>query len=310
MPKAMVPRPTAARRRSACPPWMKWCQDSRKPGCAWGAAPRGGRRVSCFHRASRFSAMVATAAPWMTWIRRAGEKSSSRAPNSRALMIVPTSSITYISPTTFGCDSCGARSVASARPAVCTVFIPAPTSRNARPAHPCPTHAGQRADSPPPDRTSSANGMMAKPPNCSIAPFQMKGTRRQPSALWWVSDRWPIKARMGAASTGSEIITATSAAGTPSSTIITRLSVPTSSTRAMPTDTWNSDKRNSRDSGRSGEAASAKGRKRGPRSTQARISFRLAGFMVCAVSRELQTGQRQVRPPRETPGSPTCLALG
>jgi hypothetical protein len=44
---------------------------------------------------------------------------------------------------------------------------------------------------------------------------------------------------------------ATSVAGTSSSTIITRLSVPTSSTSAMPTVTWNSDRRSRRDSGRS-----------------------------------------------------------
>ena len=48
----------------------------------------------------------------------------------------------------------------------------------------------------------------------------------------------------------SEIISATSQAGTPSSRIITRFSVPTSSTRAMPTETWNSDSRSSRGSGR------------------------------------------------------------
>ena len=73
-----------------------------------------------------------------------------------------------------------------------------------------------------------------------------------------------MSARNGAYSTGSAIITATSDAGTPSSTIITRLSVPTSSTNAMPTDTWNSARRSRRDSGRSGVAASANGRKRGP----------------------------------------------
>ena len=69
---------------------------------------------------------------------------------------------------------------------------------------------------------------------------------------------------------------ATSEAGTLSSTIITRLSVPTSSTSAMPTETWNSDKRSRRDSGRSGVAASANGRKRGPscaqRATRPRVT--------------------------------------
>jgi len=65
----------------------------------------------------------------------------------------------------------------------------------------------------------------------------MKGTRRQPSAERWLSERKPTSARNGAYSSGSASITATRAAGTCSSTIITRLSVPTSSTSAMPTDT-------------------------------------------------------------------------
>jgi hypothetical protein len=118
-----------------------------------------------------------------------------------------------------------------------------------------------------------------QPPNCIIVPIQMKGTRRQPSAERWLSERKPMSARSGANSTGSDTITATSAAGTPSSTIITRLRVPTSSTSAMPTDTWNSDSRSSRDSGRSGVAASANGRKRGLRRTSPWISLRFKGFM-------------------------------
>ena len=45
---------------------------------------------------------------------------------------------------------------------------------------------------------------------------------------------------------------------------MTRLSVPISSTIAMPTETWNSDSRSSRPSGSSVVAASANGRKRVP----------------------------------------------
>ena len=41
-------------------------------------------------------------------------------------------------------------------------------------------------------------------------------------------------------------ISATSQLGTPSSTIMTRFSVPFSSTSAMPTETWNSDRRSRR----------------------------------------------------------------
>ncbi len=61
--------------------------------------------------------------------------------------------------------------------------------------------------------------------------------RFQPMALRWVSDRWPRKARNGATSTGMAIISATTIAGTLSSTIITRFSVPRSSAVAIPTDT-------------------------------------------------------------------------
>jgi hypothetical protein len=75
-----------------------------------------------------------------------------------------------------------------------------------------------------------------------------------------VSDRCPISARNGAASTGIATISATSEVGTPSSTIITLLSVPVKSTAAMPMDHWNIDSRISRPSGRSSVAASANGR--------------------------------------------------
>src|SRR5215216_2578757 len=44
-----------------------------------------------------------------------------------------------------------------------------------------------------------------------------------------------------------------------SSTIITRFNVPTTSTTAMPTVNWNSDRRNKRRTGRSADAASANG---------------------------------------------------
>ncbi len=78
---------------------------------------------------------------------------------------------------------------------------------------------------------------MARPPNCSMVPRQMNGTRRQPSAEVWTSDLNPMIARNGAKRMGSAIMTPTSEAGTPSSTIMTRLSVPISKTSAMPTET-------------------------------------------------------------------------
>ena len=57
---------------------------------------------------------------------------------------------------------------------------------------------------------------------------------------------------------------ATHQAGTCSSTIMTRLSVPTSNAVTMPITTWNSDRRSKRAMGSSGEAASANGMKRVP----------------------------------------------
>jgi hypothetical protein len=170
---------------------------------------------------------------------------------------MPTKSITYISATTRGRVSAGAKSVASARPAVCVVCKPAPTKRNARAAEARPAHSWIGVS---PDSKINANGMMASPPNCISVPNQMKGTRFQPRKLRCVSDFQPTSARKGATSRGSATIRDTSQAPTPSSTIITRLSVPTIKAVAMPTETWNSDKRSSRDSDRSALAASAKGR--------------------------------------------------
>jgi hypothetical protein len=69
-------------------------------------------------------------------------------PKISAAAIMPTSSITYISPTTLGCSSTGTRSVASARPTVCTICTPAPTSRKASAALECRSRAAHR----PPDR--------------------------------------------------------------------------------------------------------------------------------------------------------------
>ena len=62
---------------------------------------------------------------------------------------------------------------------------------------------------------------------------------------------------------GREIMVATSALGTPSSTIMTRLRVPFSSTSAIATETWNRERRSNRPSGSSPVAASANGRSRG-----------------------------------------------
>jgi hypothetical protein len=78
---------------------------------------------------------------------------------------------------------------------------------------------------------------------------------------------------MGAKIMGKETMIDTSDAGTCNSTIITRFRVPTRSTRAMPTDTWNRDSLSNLPSGNSAEAASAKGKKRGPKFAQVLIIF-------------------------------------
>ena len=116
---------------------------------------------------------MATAEAWITWTSRPGLNSASKVPNTSALTMLPASSITYIRPTTLGCDSTGARSVARASPAVWVVCKPAPTSKKATPAPAGPIQAGQCAALPPPESTSSANGMIASPPNCTMVPIQM-----------------------------------------------------------------------------------------------------------------------------------------
>ena len=77
--------------------------------------------------------------------------------------------------------------------------------------------------------------MKLRPMNCSMVPVQMKGTRRQPKAERWVSERKPVTARNGATSKGIATISATSHAATPNSTIITRFRVPTINATDMPT---------------------------------------------------------------------------
>ena len=122
--KAAVPRPTATRKRSERPAPAKRRQVSRNAGRGRLRAVADGLRASCFHSASRLSTIVASAAPCTTWISRTALKWRSTRPNNRPLPIMPISNITYISATTRGRASAGARSVASARPAVCVVCKP------------------------------------------------------------------------------------------------------------------------------------------------------------------------------------------
>ena len=165
--KAIVPKPRATRRRRAVPWRSNSAQAAAKLGRARSCAVSAGRRGSCFHRATAFSTMVVSEAPWITWISRISEKCASTTPNSSALKIMPSSSIMQSNATTLGCLSGGERSVASARPTVCVVCKPAPTNRNASAAAAWPMKTGPLLS---PERMINANGMIARPPNCSIVP--------------------------------------------------------------------------------------------------------------------------------------------
>jgi hypothetical protein len=99
-----------------------------------------------------------------------------------------------------------------------------------------------------------------------------------------LSDLNPISVRSGANTSGKATIAATRLDERPSSTIITRLSVPVTSTAAIPTEIWNSDSRSRRPSGRSSVAASAKGRKRVPIRFQKAPVFRLSTRLIAASS--------------------------
>ena len=171
--------------------------------------------------------------------------------------------MTYISATTRGRVASLAWSVASARPAVCEVCSPAPTIKKDSAAAPWPTQGGV-ATAPPPDSTSKAKGMIARPKNWISVPPHIKGARFQPKAERCVSDWKPVIARSGATSSGKASISDTSQAETCSSKIITRLSVPSISARVMPMVNLNKDRRSKRRSGRSALAASAKGMYCGP----------------------------------------------
>ena len=96
-----------------------------------------------------------------------GVKLFSNRPNRKPLTTMPTSSMEYISATTRGRTASDARSVASAKPAVCVVCTPAPIIKNASAAATCPNATGAWLS---PDSTSNANGMKARPPNCISVP--------------------------------------------------------------------------------------------------------------------------------------------
>ena len=188
-----------------------------------------------------------------------------RAESKGACRPCPAAASCTSSATTRGCASGGARSVASAKPdGLRRVQTGADQQERQRRRRPAPTIggplrvAGQDDQRERHDRQAAELQQRSHPDIGHAPPAEHRtvgvGAKARPIA------------RNGANTSGSETITATSHAGTPSSTIITRFSVPISSTTAMPTETWNSDSRSSRPSGNSGVAASANGRKRGPSS--------------------------------------------
>ena len=80
----------------------------------------------------------------------------------------------------------GVKSLAKAMPAGWVTCMPAPTNTNAKAAPMRPSHklSGVASDS-----SSTATGMMDKPPNSSKVPIHKYGMRRRPSAEGWVSLR-------------------------------------------------------------------------------------------------------------------------
>jgi hypothetical protein len=124
--------------------------------------------------------------------------------------------------------------------------------------------------------------MIARPPNCISVPNQMNGTRFQPNCERCWSELKPTTARAGARINGSEIITETTQACRCSSTIITRFSVPTISAAAMPTVSWNRDKRSRRGQGSSGVATAANGSRSNLNPLHIRLGARIENFILPA----------------------------
>ena len=70
--KAMVPNPTATKRRTACTEWLRVAQADWKV-MGESARLRWRSRASCFHKAVTLSTKVNTAQAWITCTKRPGE---------------------------------------------------------------------------------------------------------------------------------------------------------------------------------------------------------------------------------------------
>ncbi len=165
---AAVPQPIASSSRALRASEVNSRQTTENLGVARSGRVVDGARASCFHSAMTLSAMVNIAAPCTIATSRVALKSASSEPITKAAPIMPTSSITNISATTRGRVSSGARSVASARPAVCVVCMPSPVKRNASAPAIIPMVKVSPRES-----SSSAKGMIARPPNWSSDPNQI-----------------------------------------------------------------------------------------------------------------------------------------
>ena len=93
MEKAAEPRPVATKRRLIRPRPTRRFHSATKSGCA-ASSVRDGSRASWRHMATQLSTRVTTAAPCTTWMRRIALKSANSHPNSSALIIMPTRSMT------------------------------------------------------------------------------------------------------------------------------------------------------------------------------------------------------------------------
>ena len=162
-----MPRPTPTKRRTQGPCRRMPFQASEKLS-ATGSILWDAPRISWRQSAAVVSSRQTTAQPWIIWISLIWEKSARIAPKTKDPPNIPSSSNTDRKATTCGCFSGGVRSVASARPAVCTVWMPMPTTRKATAALAGPAHSGPWLS---PERMISAKGIMDRPENMTTAPF-------------------------------------------------------------------------------------------------------------------------------------------
>ena len=279
--KAAVPRPTATSRRSERPLRGERAPRRRGTRAARGSgAVRDGSRASCFQSATMFSTIVSERGALdhldQPDLAEVGEQ---RTEQQRAARPCRPAASRTAAPRHAGARLAGARSVASARPGGLRRVQPgADQQEGERRRRPGRSTTGPCVS---PDRTMSANGMIASPPNCSSVPIQMYG-HAPPAEHRAVRVRAEADQRAERREhSGSDTISATSQAGTPSSTIITRLSVPVEQHhRHADRDLEQRQAQQPRAAAARRVAASANGRKRGPTRVQPRARAALSRFIA------------------------------